>query len=109
MEDVVEQILGEIYDEHEISEGEMIKEVKGVKDLYIIQGETPFNYFCDEMDIDYKHAEKEGTIAAYIMSMTGDIPKEKDTISDEFGIYKIKKMKERQIEEIKFTRVRDNF
>ncbi len=109
MEDVVEQILGEIYDEHEISEGEMIKEVKGVKDLYIIQGETPFNYFCDEMDIDYKHAEKEGTIAAYIMSLTGDIPKEKDTISDDYGIYKIKKMKERQIEEIKFTRVRENF
>lgn len=109
MEDVVEQILGEIYDEHEESEGEMIKEVKGVKDLYIIQGETPFNYFCDEMDITYKHAEKEGTIAAYIMSLTGDIPKEKDTISDKYGIYKIKKMNERQIDEIKFTRIRENF
>ncbi|MGD1822972.1 MAG: hemolysin family protein [Pleomorphochaeta sp.] len=109
MEDVVEQILGEIYDEHEIREGEMIKEVRGVKDLYIIQGETPFNYFCDEMDINYKEAEKEGTLAAYLMSITGDIPKEKDTISDKFGIYKIKKMNKRKIEEINFTRIRDNY
>ncbi len=109
MEDVVEQIIGEIYDEHEISEGEMITEVKGINDLYIVQGETPFNYFCDKMDIDYIDAEKEGTIAAYLMSITGDIPKEKDSISDAFGIYKIKKMNKRKIEEIRFTRIKEDF
>lgn len=109
MEDVAEQLLGEIYDEHEKSDGEIIKEVKGVKDLYLIQGETPFIQFCDEMDIDFKNAEKMGTIAAYLMSLTGDIPKEKDSISDEFGIYTISKMNERRIEEIKFNRVRNSF
>jgi CBS domain containing-hemolysin-like protein len=109
MEDVAEQLLGEIYDEHEKSEGESIKEVKGVKDLFIIQGDTPFIYFCDEMDISYKNAEKVGTIAAYLMGLTGDIPKEKDSISDEFGVYTILKMDERRIEEIKFNRVRDSF
>ncbi|MCY1153467.1 MAG: hemolysin family protein [Sphaerochaetaceae bacterium] len=109
MEDVAEQLLGEIYDEHEKSEGESIKEVKGVKDLFIIQGDTPFIYFCDEMDISYKNAEKVGTIAAYIMGLTGDIPKEKDSISDEYGVYTILKMDERRIEEIKFNRVRDSF
>jgi CBS domain containing-hemolysin-like protein len=109
MEDVAEQLLGEIYDEHEKSEGESIKEVKGVKDLFIIQGDTPFIYFCDEMDISYKNAEKVGTIAAYLMGLTGDIPKEKDSISDEYGVYTILKMDERRIEEIKFNRVRDSF
>ncbi|MGD1820312.1 MAG: hemolysin family protein [Pleomorphochaeta sp.] len=109
MEDVVEQLLGEIYDEHEIREGETIRPVKGVKDLYIVQGETPFINFCDKMDISYKNAEKVGTIAAYLMSLTGDIPKEKDSISDEFGIYTILKMNKRKIEEIKFNRVRETF
>ena len=75
----------------------------------MIQGETPFIQFCDEMDIDFKNAEKMGTIAAYLMSLTGDIPKEKDSISDEFGIYTISKMNERRIEEIKFNRVRNSF
>lgn len=109
MEDVAEQLLGEIYDEHEKSEGESIKPVLGVKDLYIVQGDTPFIYFCDEMDIPYKNAEKVGTIAAYLMSLTGDIPNEKDSISDEFGVYTILKMDERRIEEIKFNRVREIF
>lgn len=109
MEDVVEQILGEIYDEHEISEGEMIQEVNGVKDFYIVQGETPFNYFCDKMDIDFQYAEKQGTLAAYLMNITGDIPKEKESISDEYGLYKIKKMNKRKIEEIEYTRIRKNF
>jgi CBS domain containing-hemolysin-like protein len=107
MEDVAEQLLGEIYDEHENAQGEIIKQVEGVKDLYIIQGETPFIYFCDEMDIDYKQAEKVGTIAAYLMSLTGDIPNEKDFISDEYGIYTILKMNKRRIEEIKFNRIID--
>ena len=109
MEDVAEQLLGEIYDEHEKSEGESIKPVVGVKDLYIVQGDTPFIYFCDEMDISYKNAEKVGTIAAYLMSLTGDIPNEKDSISDEFGVYTILKMDDRRIEEIKFNRVREIF
>ncbi len=109
MEDVAEQLLGEIYDEHEKGPSESIKKVTGVKDLFIVQGDTPFNYFCDEMDIDYKKAEKVGTIAAYLMGLTGDIPDEKDTISDEYGIYTILKMDKRRIDVIKFNRVRETF
>ncbi len=103
MEDVAEQLLGEIYDEHEISEGENIQEIEGKTKTFLIQGETPFLQFCDELDINFEKAEKIGTIAAYIMNITGDIPKQDDIVKDEFGEYKITKMNDRRIEEITFT------
>jgi CBS domain containing-hemolysin-like protein len=103
MEDVAEQVIGEIYDEHEFAEGENIQKIEDRDDKYLIKGETPFLQFCDEMNIKYPKAEKVGTIAAYLMSITGTIPEENEIIDDNYGKYFIKKMNDKRIDEITFT------
>lgn len=104
MEDVAEQLLGEIYDEHEISEGENIQSVPNKENTFKIQGETPYIQFCDEMDVSYDKSQKASTIAAYLMKITGDIPNENDIIQDNIGTYKILKMDERRIDQILFIK-----
>ncbi len=104
MEDVAEQVIGEIYDEHEFADGENIQKIKDNKHKFLIKGETPFLQFCDEMDIKYPKAEKMGTIAAYLMSITGCIPVDNEIITDPYGKYLIKKMSDKRIDEIIFTR-----
>jgi CBS domain containing-hemolysin-like protein len=103
MEDVAEQVIGEIYDEHEFAYGENIQKIEDREDQYSIKGETPFLQFCDEMGIKYQKAEKIGTIAAYLMTITGSIPEENEIIDDEYGKYFIKKMSDKRIDEIIFT------
>jgi transcriptional regulator with XRE-family HTH domain len=51
----------------------------------------------------YPKAEKVGTIAAYLMSITGTIPEENEIIDDNYGKYFIKKMNDKRIDEITFT------
>jgi CBS domain containing-hemolysin-like protein len=103
MEDVAEQVIGEIYDEHEFADGENIQKIEDRDDKYLIKGETPFLQFCDEMNIKYPKAEKIGTIAAYLMTITGSIPEDNERIEDENGKYFIKKMSDKRIDEIIFT------
>lgn len=108
MEDVAEQVIGEIYDEHEFAYGENIQKIEDRDDQYLIKGETPFLQFCDEMGIRYQKAKKIGTIAAYIMSLTGTIPEENEIIDDENGKYFIRKMCDKRIDEIIFTQHPDD-
>lgn len=104
MEDVAEQVIGEIYDEHEYAEGENIQKIDNRDDKFLIKGETPFLQFCDDMDIKYIKAEKVGTIAAYLMTITGAIPEENEIINDANGKYLIKKMNDKRIDEIIFIK-----
>ncbi|MBK5201644.1 MAG: HlyC/CorC family transporter [Spirochaetaceae bacterium] len=102
MEDVAEQVIGEIYDEHEPAYGENIQKLEGEELTYLIKGETPFLQFCDELDIKYHKAEKVGTIAAYLIKITGSITEENEIILDKNGKYIIKKMSDKRIDEILF-------
>lgn len=104
MEDVAEQVIGEIYDEHEFADGENIQKIDDRDDKYLIRGETPFLQFCDEMNIRFPKAEKIGTIAAYLMTITGTIPEDNEIINDVNGKYFIQKMSDKRIDEIIFTK-----
>lgn len=102
MEDIVEQLFGELYDEHETGEKDRIRACEQQEGSYYVQADTPFQQLVDEFDIDWKHADKVGTVAAYILELTGTIPQEGMHIESPLGSFEIIKMNDRRMEQIKF-------
>lgn len=103
MEDVAEQLFGELYDEHETGEAERIKESEACPGSYLVQADTPFQQLVDELDISWPHAEKVGTVAAYLMELTGTIPVEGDVLESPIGSFRILSMKGKRVEQVEFT------
>lgn len=99
MEDILEELVGEIWDEHD----EIVEDVVKVSDdTYIVQGnllvEDMFEYFdirLDESDAD--------TVSGWIMEQMGHIPEENETFSYENLDIQIAKVVSRRITEVKVT------
>jgi magnesium and cobalt transporter len=85
IEDVLEQIVGEIEDEHDINEEPDIKKIAEQK--YVVKALTPieeFNKYFNEKISD----EEYDTVGGLVMSTFGSLPKRGDVIK--FGRYQFK-------------------
>jgi CBS domain containing-hemolysin-like protein len=103
-EDIVEQLFGKLYDEHEPREGERIEPVVGLNEAYLIHGDSSYLQFCDEMNIRKVPDDKDGTVAAYLLTLKGDIPEEGEVIVDKYGVWTINRMDANSIEEVLFIK-----
>ncbi|MFA6845605.1 MAG: hemolysin family protein [Sphaerochaetaceae bacterium] len=110
MEDVVEQLFGEIYDEHEKQQGELIVKKAGTAKTYIVQADTPFLQFADTLDLSHRKEDvRIGTLAAYLINKTGDIPKKGDFITTELGTFKVLSMTGNRLDTLEFTPCEDDY
>lgn len=70
MEDILEEIVGEIFDENDESEKVYVKNKDG---SYIIDGQMNLEDFCELFDIDYEELETEYvTIGGYCIELLDD-------------------------------------
>ncbi len=101
-EDVIEEIFGELYDEHEIKETDKILLEK--ENIWIISGETSFYEMHDILDIDLEHGKRILTVGGYIIEKIGRIPEENEIIDCEEGIYEILTINNNKITSLRFTK-----
>jgi len=103
LEDVIEEILGDISDEFDSREDE-ISYTKIDEKNYLFDGKTLLNDFCKILDIDDRiFDEVKGdseTLAGLILEAQGKIPKSNEVIRIGDYEFKIKKASQRRIEEI---------
>lgn len=78
MEDILEELVGEIWDEHDEVEEE-IQEIG--ENTYLVDGSTNLDDFCDEVDLELE--TESGTLAGYVMEKFGGLPEEGQTYTDE--------------------------
>jgi len=102
MEDVAEQLLGELYDEHESGLSERITKLNSKKETYLILCDTSFQQFLDEFGIKDEIEDNINTVASYILENAGHIPKLEEKIKTEYGIFLITKVKGNRLESCKF-------
>jgi CBS domain containing-hemolysin-like protein len=104
MEDVAEQLFGELYDEHERRYPDRIVEQELRPGTYLVMADTPFLQLVDELSLHYEHeGTKTSTVAAYLMGLTGDIPESGDVLQSPIGTFRVMTMQGNRVAEVEFS------
>ena len=97
MEDILEELVGEIYDEHDDVEKDI---VKTGRDSYIVRCNTEledmFEYFHKELP-----ESESNTVAGWVMELFGEIPKRDDEMMYENLLISVLKTDNRRVEQIR--------
>ena len=102
MEDIVEELVGEIYDEYDVIEK---KYEKISEDEYMIEGELPVYEVEKILDISIPEGEYD-TLSGYLISKLNRIPstKEKPVIETDDVSYQVMQFKDNRITKVKATK-----
>ncbi len=101
LEDVIEEIVGEIDDEYD-EQDKMVRKVDD--DSYIFDAKIPLDDFCHILDIDSNLIESLGdaeTLAGLMLEIKGDFPTMKETLKFENLELRVMKMERHRIMEVK--------
>ncbi len=93
LEDILEELVGEIYDEHEIEEMEIIR--KG-KNTYIISGNANLEAVAEETGVRMK-SEESDTFGGFIVEKIGRIPRKGDRIESKDYIIVVEKGEDKRV------------
>jgi len=99
-EDVMEEIVGELYDEKDIPETPIRKAENGA---WIIQGDTDFYAVSDILGIDLVHDSRTYTVGGYLLEKIGRIPTEGSVIDVQEGRYTILETHNKRISKVRFS------
>lgn len=101
MEDIIEEVMGDIDDEYDEEETEI---VKVDENTYMIDGNTDLDDINEELGLELT-TENSETLGGFIIELLGDLPdeeeKEDKVIEYENLVFKIESVKDRRIEKVK--------
>lgn len=107
MEDIVEQLFGEIYDEQEAYQGELLVKSTRYPGSYIVQAELPFQSLADSFTLHPREGEDtDGTVAGYLLDILGDIPRVGQVIDTRYGSFRVLTMTKNRVDAVLFTPAR---
>ena len=104
MEDLLEEIFGEIRDEYDSAEEFVEKQI--ATDEYIFSGRLELDYISDKYKLHFRSNEETGTLSGYIISQHEDIPKQKERIIIDDYEFDILNVSETRIETVKMKVLR---
>lgn len=97
LEDLLEEIVGEIRDEYDIGEEDSITRVK--EDEYIVNGVTNLNDINDELEINIESNDYD-SIGGHVINLLSDFPKGGESAEDDYAIYTVLSVDNRSIDKI---------
>ncbi len=100
IEDIMEEIFGEILDEHDSVE---LQETKISENEYTFSGRLEIDYINERYDVEIPESEEYETIAGFILHHHEQIPNENDKISIKPFEFEILKVNRPRIELVKLT------
>ncbi len=101
LEDVLEEIVGEIWDEYDVVEEEIVE--KSERE-YELDGDLNIYEFLELIDMDeddYEHDS--GTVGGLIMELLERFPEENDEVRYENSVLKVLEAGERRVEKVLLT------
>jgi CBS domain containing-hemolysin-like protein len=104
MEDLLEQIFGDINDEYDVKEDLIDKQVS--PNEYIFSGRLELDYIANKYKLEFRKNKDTETLSGYIISQHESIPREKDRIIIEDYQFDILNVKETRIETVKLKILR---
>lgn len=100
LEDIIEEIVGEIQDEYDFEEP-LINQID--ESNYEIDGKLQIEEFNENLPIDIPEEDGVETISGFIHHLTGKLPEESDIINYENFEFTIKEVDNRRINKIHLT------
>jgi CBS domain containing-hemolysin-like protein len=98
LEDLIEEIVGEIHNEHEVTTPSFV----GGEGRTLISGQTPVWQVNERLALDLSE-EEHGTIGGYVFGALGRIPQEGDQVPVEGGHFEVISMSGRRVERIAYV------
>jgi magnesium and cobalt transporter len=102
IEDVLEEIVGEIEDEHDKDVGTLIKEI--AQDEYLVSALTPIEVFNEEFKSSLSNKDFD-TLGGIVMHHFARFPKPNDAINIEGWRFVINSLERRRIKRIKVSKI----
>ncbi len=105
MEDLIEEIVGNIFDEYDVEEEEDICPAE--EGAYRINGTTDLKDVEEQLEIIFEEAEDYDTLGGYLIGQLGRIPEddEKPEVSVGGWLFRIENIEEKRIEKIFASRL----
>ena len=98
LEDLLEEIVGEIRDEYDSDEEDSIVQLSQYE--YLVLGSTNLDDVNDELDLDFESDDYD-TIGGYCLQLLDHLPKENETLfTEDDVVIKIKEVDKNRIERI---------
>ena len=104
IEDVIEQIVGDIDDEHDVDEDVNIR--KDGDRQYVVRGQTPIDEFNEYFQTELSDDEFD-TVAGLVMKQLGRLPRRGETLQLADCELKVMRFDRRRIDSLRLTAPRD--
>lgn len=96
LEDILEELVGEIWDEHDV----VVHEIEKISNQeYIVLGSASIDKLFEELGKDEEF--EYSTVSGWIMDLAGRIPGEKESFTYENLTVEVVKMKDRRVEKVR--------
>ncbi len=102
VEDIVEEILGEIYDENEQKEREKV--TREDHNTFLIIADIPLYVLNDTLDIELPQSRNVQSLGGYLADLAGHIPAPGETFETPAGRFEIVTTSRRHIVSVRFHR-----
>ncbi|MBN2136234.1 MAG: HlyC/CorC family transporter [Sedimentisphaerales bacterium] len=103
LEDILEELVGEIADEYEETPPEPIKQID--RDTIEVDARTYIDDLNDQLELNLPEDEDYDTIGGFVFSLLGYIPKTGETFNHENLTFTITAAEARRIERIKIQKI----
>jgi len=104
MEDLLEEIFGDIKDEYDAHEEFVDKQIS--TNEYILSGRLELDYLAEKYKMEFRKNEETETLSGYIISQHESIPRQKDRIIIDDYQFDILSVSETRIETVKLKVLR---
>ncbi|MGH2648284.1 MAG: hemolysin family protein, partial [Ginsengibacter sp.] len=104
MEDLLEEIFGDIKDEYDVNEEFIDKQISANE--YILSGRLELDYLIEKYKMEFRKNEETETLSGYIISQHESIPRQKDRIIIDDYQFDILSVSETRIEMVKLRVLR---
>jgi len=101
MEDMVEEIIGEIDDEHD---NEQMTEMQLEENVFLFSARLEIEYLNDKFALKIPESEEYETLAGFVLSIAQSLPSVGDELSSDGLLIEITKVGKTKIEEVKLTK-----
>ncbi|MFG4001101.1 hemolysin family protein [Flavobacterium aquidurense] len=102
IEDIVEELFGEIEDEHDSDEEELIEKELG-EGRYLFSARLDVEYLNETYKLDIPEEDSYGTLGGFIVNSTKEIPQKGDEIVIDSYHFVIEEASNKKIELVKLT------